>query len=500
MSRSFRFRLSARFTAAMAFGIGALSVLTYLAIREGLDRELNASLLAVASIQAATLTDPPSGEMHFHEWELTPDEAAQVRDLNRYAQVWNENGESLLRTQYITQDLPLDTAALRIALAGELTWAEDTFQGLPVRLLYYPLGRLGPLHGAHMLQVAAPLQARNRLLRQALVLVLLLGGVVIGGTLAGSWWLAGHAVRPVREIIEQAEQIGANTLGRQISAYADTREYERLVQVLNTMLTRIDAAFEAQRRFTADASHELRSPLTALRGELELARRRPRSPEEYERVIDSSLEEVARLTRVSEDLLTLARSDAGVLSIRRRNVDLLDCCRRVVERLSTGADRKGVNLTITSNEVEAVASVDEDLVSRLIWNLVANALKFTSPGGEVSVTVGLTRTAPGRPPESASVFLSVADSGPGIPPDALPRIFDRFYRADEARTATTDTPGTGLGLAIVKAIADLHGASLEARNRASGGAEFVVTFDNTALPGAASHNVASLESVASQVE
>lgn len=467
MIRSFRFRLSARFTLAMAFGLAALSALTYLAIRDGLDRELNASLLAVASIQAATLTDAPSGAMHFHEWELTPDEAAQVRDLNRYAQVWNENGQSLLRTQYITQDLPLDTTALRLALAGTLIWEEDTFLSLPVRLLYYPLGRLGPLHGEHVLQVAAPLEARNRLLRKALLLMLSLGVVIIGGTQVGSWWLAGRAVRPVREIIRQAEGIGAETLGHRISAHADTREYERLVQVLNTMLSRIDTAFEAQRRFTADASHELRSPLTALRGELELARRRPRSPDEYVRVIDSSLEEVGRLTRVSEDLLTLARSDAGVLRIRPQRIDLFDCTQRVVDRLRAGAERKNVTLTNVNGDRETVAYVDEDLISRLIWNLVANAVKFTPPGGEVRVLVGS---------EAGSVVLRVADSGPGIPSAALPHIFDRFYRADEARTATSDTPGTGLGLAIVKAIADLHGAALDVSNRAAGGAEFAVRF------------------------
>jgi hypothetical protein len=109
LNRSFRFRLSARFTAAMVAGLLVLSVFTYMAIRGALDREINASLLAVASIQASSLTDAPTGEMRFHEWELTPDEAAQVRDLNRFAQVWSEDGRSLLRMRYITSDLPLDT-------------------------------------------------------------------------------------------------------------------------------------------------------------------------------------------------------------------------------------------------------------------------------------------------------------------------------------------------------------------------------------------------------
>lgn len=466
MSRSFRLSLAIRFALAMALGLIALSALTFFAIRAALDRQIDASLLAVASIQAASVTDAPSGEMHFHEWELTPAEAAQVRDLNRFSQVWSENGESLLRTRYITADLPLDTTALRDAMRGSVVWVEDAFQGIPVRSLYYPLGRLGMAHEPHVLQVAGPLEARNRLLRQSLLLMLALVVLITGATMAGAWWLADRAVSPVREIIAQAEEIGATTLGRRIDAHADSREYQRLVQVLNTMLARIDTAFDAQRRFTADASHELRSPLTVLRGELELARRRPRKPEEYERVIDSSLEEVERLARVADDLLTLARSDAGVLAPRPDAVDLLDRARDVADRLGSSAAQRQLRLTVTGTG-STLATVDADLINRLIWNLIANAIAFTPVGGDVSIDVSRRAGAP---------VLRVSDTGPGIPEAALPRVFERFFQVDEARSRNTGAHGTGLGLAIVRAIADVHGATVHARNRAGGGAEFEVRF------------------------
>jgi two-component system OmpR family sensor kinase len=472
VSRSFRFRLAIRFTLSLAFGLLGLSVFTYAATRATLDRQIDASLLAVASIQAASLTDAPSGEMHFHEWELTPEEAAQVRDLNRFALVWNENGESLLRTRYITADLPLDTLALRQAVSGALVWVEDRFQGLPVRSLYYPLGRLGAEHGEHVLQVAAPLESRNRLLRQAVLLMLALGLAVTVGTLGGSWWLAASAVAPVQEIIQQAEEIGAGSLGRRIDAHADSREYQRLVQVLNTMLSRIDTAFEAQRRFTADASHELRSPLTALRGELELARRRPRSVEEYERVMDSALEEVVRLTRVTEDLLTLARSDAGVLKTQLQQIDLRVSARNVVERLTAGAAAKGVRLLVTENG-DTTTWVDEHLVDRLIWNLVENGVKFTPNGGEVIIEAS---------GDDGGVRIRVMDSGPGIPQASLARVFERFFQVDEARTRSSDAAGTGLGLAIVRAIADLHSATIDVRNRPTGGTEFTLYFPRILMP------------------
>jgi two-component system OmpR family sensor kinase len=463
--RSFRFRLALRFTITMLAGLCALSVLTYAVLREALDRQLNASLLNVASIQAASVTDAPSGEMRFHEWELTSAEAAQVRDLNRYAQIWNEDGESLLRTRYITADLPLDRTALARALGGELTWAEASFQSIPIRSLYYPLGRLGHLHAPHVLQIAAPLLARNQLLRAALLALLAITLLISAGTFLGSWWLAERTVRPVHEIIDQAEAIEAGTLERRIAAYADSQEYQRLVQVLNTMLDRLDSAFEAQRRFTADASHELRSPLTALRGEIELALRRPRSPDEYRQVLESGQEEVERLSRITEDLLTLARSDAGVLNPRFSPVQPLLLARELAPRLQAMAPEKRVAVTV-SGAADVVINGDADLVRRLLWNLGSNAVRFSPPGGEVAIRMGREREL---------VVLEVADQGPGVPAAERERIFGRFYQADPARP-TRDTHGTGLGLAIARVIADLHGATLVVAESPAGGAVFRVSF------------------------
>jgi two-component system OmpR family sensor kinase len=290
----------------MGLGLVGISAVTLLTLRASLDRDLDASILNVASIQAASLTDAPDGQMHFHEWDLTPDEAASLRDLIRYAQVWQADGVSLLRSQYMTSDLPLDQEHLSRASDGELIWVELDWEGLSIRSLYYPLERLGEAHQWHVLQVAAPLASRNQLLGRVAGFLGLLVALLSMGTFVGAWWLAERAVRPVHEVIGQAEEIGAGSLDRRIQAYANTHEYRRLVEVLNTMLSRIQRAFEAQRRFTADASHELRSPLTAMRGELEIALRREREPSEYREALESTLEEVVRLSRITEDLLTLA--------------------------------------------------------------------------------------------------------------------------------------------------------------------------------------------------
>lgn len=464
MKRSLRFRLAARTAAGMTAALSLVSVIAWLGARVFLDRELNASLLNVASIQASSVTDSPTGEMDFHEWDLTPEEATQVRELNRYAQVWSASGESLLRTQYITSDLPLDRTALGAAAEGELVLIEQQFQGLPIRSLYYPLERMGAAHARHVLQVAAPLTGRNRMLRQFAVLLLGITAATGAASFLGGWWLAQRAVQPVHEIIEQAEGMRAGTLGRRIRADSDAQEHERLIAVLNTMLARLEGSFEVQRRFTADASHELRSPLTALRGELELALRRERDPAEYRRVIASGLQEVERLTSLVQDLLILARSDAGVMQPRLQATDAAERAAAVIERLRPAATARQIELRLEADERSELLA-DPALLEQLLWNLVDNAVRFTPEHGRIIVSVRRS---------DSDVSLQIRDSGPGVPPAERERIFERFHRADEARTVSGGAGGTGLGLSIVRAIAEVHGGRVRVDHAPEGGALFEV--------------------------
>lgn len=457
--KSFRAQLALRFAGSMTLAVAALSALSVWIFRRALDEELNASLLAVASIQAASVTDSPGGGMEFHEWELTPDEASSVRDLVRYAQVWSAGGRSLLRSQYMTSDLPVDPGALAEAAGGELVWGRGRYDAMPVRVLYYPLSRFGMAHEGHVLEVAAPLVARDTLVQRLILSSIFVSGLVALASLLGSWWLAGRAVRPVHEVIDQAEGLGARSLDTRISAYADTVEYRRLVDVLNTMLDRLQNAFEAQRRFTADASHELRSPLTVLRGELELALRRERSAGEYQEVLESGVEEVRRLSGITDNLLTLARSDAGVLTPTPVPVDAREAVGHILERLRPVAEARSVSLEITGEPLPV--EVDRGLLGQVAWNLMENAIRFSPPGGTVEVHVARWEGASG-----AGVRMSVGDQGPGPGPDPG-QLFQRFFREDPARTRGN----AGLGLAIVQAIAEAHGGEVGARARPGCGTE-----------------------------
>jgi heavy metal sensor kinase len=279
-----------------------------------------------------------------------------------------------------------------------------------------------------------------------------------GATLAGAWSFAGSAVRPVWEITEQARHVEAGTLTQRIVAPADTDEFRGLVAVLNRMLERLDQAFTSQRRLTANLSHELRSPLTALRGEIEVALRAERTPRDYQRVLHSALEEIERLSQMSDDLLLITRAEAGLLKLERQSTDLNDVVDRALATLRAPIEERGLKIERRLAAGGTVASLDCSLMSRAVHQLLDNAVKFTPVEGTVRVTTG--------PNVLGGVRFSVDGSGPGIAPDQLPHLFEPFYRADEARSRGT---GTGLGLAMVAATVRLHGGSVEVTNQPCGG-------------------------------
>jgi len=466
---SFRRILALRATGATtaAFAIVGLAVLIGLRIQ--LDRELDASIVAVASIQASSVTDSPDGGMVFHEWQLTAEEARSVTDLIRWAQVWSVEGRSLLRSQFMTSDLPVAPEALRAAGRGDIVWREHTYEGGPVRAVYYPLDRFGPMHNEHVLQVAAPLAARNEMLTRAGLLLLFVTFAVGATSFAGSWWLAGRMVRPVNEVIDQAEEIGGGSLDTRIRAYADASEYRRLVEVLNTMLARIQRAYDAQERFAADASHELRSPLTALRGEIEVALRRERSPDEYRGTLESALEEIDRLSRITSQLLAAARPAVAGDVTDPSPVDVERLATTVAERVTARHGGRDIGVRVAVHGSANVIT-DATVLSQVLWNLVDNACRLSPEGAEVEVDLDV---------RDDHVTVRVSDRGPGVGRDP-DRIFERFYRADPVRTPGTEEGNTGLGLAIVKSLAEASGGKVAARDRDGGGAVVEVRLGTSA--------------------
>jgi len=303
---------------------------------------------------------------------------------------------------------------------------------------------------------------RFRLAQSALLLVLIGAGLIAACCLL-AWRLAGQALAPVRKMSTVARAITEQDLHRRLpEELPASDEIGQLARTFNTMLVRLEFAFSSLQRFTADAAHELRAPLSIMRTQLEVTMRRPRSEGEYVQSNTTLLKEVERLTRVTDHLLLLARADAGALHPRLEALDLPDLVEEVVDRWQAAAAAKDVALKCSVAEGGPVIG-DPDLLKRLLDNLLDNAFRHTPHGGQVRVVAACT---------DGAWTVGVSDDGPGVPKEIQPRLFERFSRSDPARGRSTG--GAGLGLSICAAIARAHNGSIELALRLLPGATFIV--------------------------
>lgn len=321
------------------------------------------------------------------------------------------------------------------------------------------------------LQVAVPWEQTQNLLERSAVVVGLALPVLLLVAGIGGWILVGRTLAPIQRIVTQAENMDADNVFDVLLPEASETDSEigHLVSTLNHMLTRLKSAFEAQKRFAeaqqrfaADASHELRTPLTILRGEMELALSRPRSVESYQGTIQSAIEEIDRMSQIVQALSFLARQDALQMASEpvRQPIDLVTLGRTVVNEFEAQARDKQITLDFTPDGPARVLG-DEGQLHQLVRNLVDNAVKYTPSGGTVRVRTGRDGTG---------FRLAVEDTGIGISPEDLPHVFERFWRADKARTAS----GSGLGLAISARLAELNGGRLAASSTPGQGSCFTL--------------------------
>lgn len=319
-------------------------------------------------------------------------------------------------------------------------------------------GPEGPLR----VQVARSLASYDHELRELLTAFLLTGPLTLLLAVAGGYFLARRALAPVQRMTETADQITADRLSQRVEVANPHDELGALGQTLNRMIGRLERSFAEMQQFTADAAHELRTPLAVIRNEAEVALRSPRSPDEYCHVIGDMLEETNRLSGIADQLLFLCRNDAGLNPPVREEVKADELLAEVVGNMRMVAEAKGVVLTLADNPSVQMSS-DSRQLRRVFYNLLDNAIKYTGSGGRVTVkgTVAADRW-----------LVSVSDTGPGIAPEHLPRIFDRFYRVDPSRTGDGD--GAGLGLAICQSIIKGLGGRIKVDSALGQGTTLVV--------------------------
>jgi two-component system, OmpR family, heavy metal sensor histidine kinase CusS len=448
MRRTLAFRLTAAYSLAglLLVLLGAASL--YIVLRTELDKSTGLFLADKLHVLRTMLRERPEDEDGLRE-EIQLENAAR-RYQQFYIRLVDEHGTPVMTTPGMADQLDIDQLVSRTrSHAGALIAMAGT-HGQPFRVASAaaPVGT--PSVRSDTIQIAIDVSQEEALLQRYRLWiwgVLLVAAVLF--PLLG-FRVARHGIRPVEEIAATARRITSTNLRERIRAEGYPTELASLAGTFNQMLDRLEESFERISRFSADIAHDLRTPVNNIRGEAEVALARPRSVDEYREVMESTLEESVRLSELIGDLLFLARAENPLAELRRERVNIGRLLSAVRDYYEASATDGGVVLVADEDAEPVTAELDRALMLRAVSNLVSNAIAHTPTGG----TVTLAARA-----ESEAIRIEVTDTGGGIPAEAVPRVFDRFFRVDPSRSTTSG--GTGLGLAIVQSIMALHGGHAE---------------------------------------
>ncbi len=445
----------------LAYSVGAAASFTS-RVRAELDRSVHEDI----ELAAQALFVDAQGHLSWPEGFLGK-EIAEEEGGGHWIEVWSMAGEKLLATGTF-QPLALEPPKLPSRPSGDVMTVLTPIGPARVMTQIVRVGGAPFLMRAVLSEVGVNRQVRRLWLELAALCltVLFLGGL-------GGYILAQRTLGPLAQMAAHARRITAEQLHERLTLKNTSAELDQLRDAFNNTLARLEQSFGQLRRFTADASHELRTPLTALRSVGEVGLRGARTVEDYREVVGTMLEEVDRLSRLTNELLALARADAGRAQLRSEPVDLAALASEVAEDLSVLAEERGQTLE-TRAEGTAVVQGDRLALRQALLNLVDNAIKYAPKGTRVSMRVGC------RPDGS---FVEVQDEGPGIAPEHRERIFERFYRADAGRSR--EMGGTGLGLSLVKSTTEAHGGRIELETERDQGSIFRLVLPHGPPHGAA---------------
>lgn len=469
-----RWRLTLWYTVALAVTVLAFGTALYLERKQSGIKELDQRLSLEADLAHRWLTESykvlgrivtTSGSNP----ALDPGISAYLESLRDYLVVTDSAGQVLALSE-VTRPLPAD-ALERLAAPLDTTGFRRHIGTMPlgsptgtVRYLAEPVDDAGPSISG--LLVATPTRQAAfgpaDLLRSMLLIapVILLSAGLVG------YWLAGTSLRPVQTIMDEVEAISdGRSLHRRLAVPLSGDEMARLALTVNGMLARLEQSFASLHRFTADASHELKTPLMVLRAGVERALVHPGLPPEILQSLDETLAQINRMAEMVESLLTLARADEGRAPLAVEECDLRELVADVAETAGMLGESAGVTEVHALPDAPVVLAVDRHRIREMLLNIVTNAIKYTPQGGTVSISLEQ---------DTEAVTVSVRDTGIGIAAGDLPHIFERFWRADPARSRTGDRPGVGLGLAITKWIVEAHGGTISVQSRPGRGSVFTV--------------------------
>jgi heavy metal sensor kinase len=461
--RTVRFRLTLWFALTLAVIMTASGLFWLSFLQRNLQAHLDERLLSIAGdiVTFHRLNSPPQPNTpacdNFHDFIDSHNWNVNIQILNAHGSIACTN------TQNKSARLPLSKEALIHAARGKphfTTIRAD--KNIPLRVLTYPILEDGRIYV--LVQIGDSLKDAEESISHVRGVMWKFSPLLLLGLTICGWFLAGRTLAPVVRITRAIQRISLDNLNERLPVPKAGDEITQLAETFNTMLVRLADSVDRIRHFSADASHELRTPLAILKGETEVALRWAKDTDELRGTLASNLEEIDRMGRIIDDLLSLAKSASGELHLNLTDFSLSDMLQDIYLMGSSLAQAKGIEVTLDLQvEQEIIIHGDQLQLHRMFLNLMSNAVKYTPEGGSIALRLCVA---------DGKAKIVFADSGIGIPAKHLPHIFERFYRVDESRNRSIG--GTGLGLAIVKAIAESHGGRIEVASTPGVGSTFTV--------------------------
>jgi heavy metal sensor kinase len=487
MFNSVRFRITLWYAAALAVTLTIFSLIVYNSLQKSLEENTDQLLayraegvadaletyLETERIETGRYSAAAAKQKVFYS--IAKDLVRQHTDDPRQAfvqlRIMDSSGTELASQQDPSNAPDLPERTFKDAQNGNAAYdtikMEDS-EGHENTFRSYTTPASGSAGTAYIVQAYRSTYHTQFALRNLRYMMAALLPLIVLLTGAFGMFFARVALRPVANMARTIRQITAENLSLRLKPPETRDEIRELADLFNAMLTRLEDSFMSERRFIQDVSHELKTPLTILKGELEVALKKARTAGEYAEILQSNLEETEKMSRIINDLLTLARFDNREVKLDRRPVSLKAMLEDIAETLTPLAAKRSISLRLQAPS-EVMVEGDAGQLERLFLNLLDNAVKYSRDGGSVAASVG---SVGGRP------VVSVTDAGVGIPAEDLPHIFKRFYRADSSRSSA----GFGLGLAIAKSIADAHGADIKVESASGRGSTFTVLFPPPSKP------------------
>ena len=476
--RSLRFKLTLWYVLILGILLISFSSFLYLTLSKSLRRDVDNKLRSLAELIASESASPMS-KFGFANIDQTLEVSMNLKPIGKFIQVLDESGNIGRKSDNLKNvQLPISLTALKNASRGLITFETNrSFGNTPLRMITFPVVENN--HVTKIVQIASSLEEVEDALNTLFIILIITVPLALMVASLGGQFLAHKALKPVDHITQTARMITSQNLNQRIIPLKVKDEISRLIETFNEMISRLDQSFRQIKQFSSDASHELKTPLTILKGEVEVTLRKERSSQEYQQTLKSNLEEINRMSQIVEDLLLLSKADTGQIRLNKEDINLTEILNDVVAQIELLARSKGLHLSTSNHHQDIYILGDVLRIRELLMNLIENGIKYTEEGG--SIHISLQKEAP--PPvlnlsewegreKGKFVKIIVSDTGIGIAKEDQERIFNRFFRVDKARSR--EQGGSGLGLSICKWIVEAHQGEIEVESELGKGSSFTV--------------------------